>query len=196
MNLPSIQPASWRLTSGIPHHIIPNELRNFLLDPGSTTRRMQREYASQIKVKLLKQAWCYPYYQEAQHLQIPLRQYAFIRETYLSCQGKTWMYAKAIFPQYFFIGKNQRLLKELDQRPLGKLLFRDPSMRRSEFEIALLQPHHLEYQWATQKTLNSLTTTQPTQLWARRSIIQLQAKPLLLTEIFFPEFFQLVKTKP
>ena len=183
------QPAPWRLASCISHHIIPNELRDFLLDPGSTTRRMQREYASQTKVQLLKQNWSYPYYQEAEQLQIPLRQYAFIRETYLSCQGKTWMYAKAVFPQYFFTGKNQRLLKELDLRPLGKLLFRDPTMQRSEFEIALLKTHHLEYQWATRNILK------PTQLWARRSMIQLQTKPLLLTEVFFPEFFKLVKAK-
>src|SRR5690348_9034397 len=132
MNLYTTQPAAWRLARCIPQYIIPSQLRDFLLDPGSTTRRMQREYAAQVKVNLLKQAWRYPHYQEAQQLKIPLRQHALIRETYLNCQDKIWMYAKAVFPSYLFTGKTSRLQTELDLRPLGKLLFRDPTMQRSE----------------------------------------------------------------
>jgi chorismate--pyruvate lyase len=189
MNLPVIQAADWCLASCIPRHIIPQQLRDFLLDPGSTTRRMQQEYAAQTKVKWLKQNWCVPHYKEAQHLYIPVQQQALIRETYLSCQGKTWMYARAVFPQKLFTGKTRHLLQQLDSRPLGKLLFSDPTMQRSEFELALLQPWQLEYQWASQHY------TVYEALWARRSIFRLQQKPLLLTEVFFPEFFKLVKVK-
>jgi len=189
MILSVAQPAHWRFARCIPHYMIPNQLRDFLLDPGSTTRRMQQEYAAQIQVDLLKQAWYYPHYLEAQPLKIPLRRKALIRETYLSCQNKIWMYARAVFPDYLFTGKTRYLLAELDQRPLGKLLFREPTMQRSEFEVALLQPHHLEFQWATQQR----NTT--SHLWARRSIFKLHQKPLLLTEIFFPEFFELVRVK-
>ncbi len=96
------------------------------------------------------------------------------------------MYARAVFPADFFTGKNHSILAELDSRPLGKLLFRDPALRRSEFEIALLQPRHLEYQWAVQQQ------AAPATLWARRSIFWLQEKPLLLMEVFFPDFFELM----
>ncbi len=189
MNLQTKLPTPWRFARCIPHSNIPNELRDFLLDPGSTTRRMQREYAAQTKVDLLKQEWCYPHYQEAKLLNIPLRQNALIREVYLSCQNKIWMYAKTTFPSYLFTGKTTHLLTELDQRPLGKLLFRDPTMRRTEFELVLLKPHHEEYQWAIQRY------AAPDSLWARRSIFWLQGKPLLLMEVFFSGFFELVKVK-
>lgn len=189
MSLPANQAASWQLASSISRHIIPKRLRDFILDPGSTTSRMQQEYAAQTKVEWLKQNWCVPHYQEAQQLHIPTYQQALIRETYLSCQGKTWMYARAVFPQKLFTGNTQHLQQQLDCRPLGKLLFSDSTMQRSEFELALLQPWHLEYQWALQryKVYEAL--------WARRSIFRLQQKPLLLTEIIFPDFFKLVKVK-
>src|SRR4051812_44437569 len=133
------QTALWRLAHCMPHSIIPNQLRDFLLDPGSTTHRMQREYASQTKVNLIWQDWRIPHQQEATLLQLPLRRNALIREVYLSCQNKIWMYARGVFPARLFTGKHRKLLAELDTRPLGKLLFSDPTMRRSEFEIALLQ---------------------------------------------------------
>lgn len=193
------KPVTWRKACNISHHIIPSELRDFLLDPGSTTKRMQREYATQTKVTLLTQQWLYPHYHEAQLLNIPLRQYALIREVYLSCQDKIWMYARTVFPNHFFTGKNTRIKHELDHRPLGKLLFRDPTMQRSEFELALLNPEHLEYQWAMQQhtpeTADLHLGTQSNLLWGRRSIIHLQQKPLLLMEIIFPTFLELKKVK-
>lgn len=189
MSLPIKKSVTWRHARCIPQQIIPSELRDFLLDPGSTTHRMQREYAAQTKVNILNQQWRCPHHQEAQQLHIPLRQHALIREVYLSCQNKIWMYAKTIFPKYFFTGKNQRLEYELDHRPLGRLLFRDPTMQRSEYELAILNPNHVEYQWATQQQTGMRSNI----LWARRSIVKLQNKPLLLIEIFFPAFLELKK---
>ncbi len=61
----------WRSARSIPHHAIPATLRDFFLDPGSTTQRMQDTYAVQVKVQLLKQAWECPRYQEARQLAIP-----------------------------------------------------------------------------------------------------------------------------
>jgi len=185
----SINNVKWKNLDSLHTQQIPVSLRSFLFDIGSTTRRIQREYGVTTKVNILRQDWRTPSFNEAQKLRIPRCQSTLIRETYLSCQDKIWMYARAVFPQKLFVGKMRSLLYKLDEQPLGKLLFCEPSMQRSEFEFAALCSRHAEYQWATQQQ------AAPNLLWARRSIFLLQAKPLLLTEVFFPAILELERRK-
>jgi chorismate--pyruvate lyase len=78
------------------------------------------------------------------------------------------MYARSVFPESTLQGNTRYLRYALDERPLGDLLYRDPTLKRTDFEIACLKDIYL----------------QP--LWARRSAFFIQNKPILLTEVFMP----------
>jgi chorismate--pyruvate lyase len=177
--------AHWRLARGLRHQQIPAYLRDWVLDPGSTTRRIYQAFGVAQKIRMIQQGWCAPHPSEAGLLNLPLRRRALIREVELSCQDQVWMVARTVFPAQTLKGKQgSRLAYYLDERPLGSLLFREPTTQRSEFELAVLQPQHFEYQWAIR--------SQPEHdlLWARRSIIWFDHKPLLLTEVFLPDLLK------
>jgi chorismate--pyruvate lyase len=68
-------------------------------------------------------------------------------------------------------------LRHLDNRPLGALLFADPTMRRGAMEIGRIP--------ATQVPGGQGGDAR---LWGRRSLFYLDGKPLLVSEIFLPGF--------
>ena len=66
------------------------------------------------------------------------------------------------------------------------MLFKDPTLQRSAFEIARLQRGdrwHAKAQHVIQDILPDL--------WARRSLFSLRGNSLLLTEIFLPDIVTL-----
>lgn len=138
-----------------------SQIDGWLLDPSSTTQRV-KSIAGGFCVRVLMQAWLLPSHSEASLLGIPQYEVALIREVELSCGDEVWMYGRSVFPNNTLTGKEKRLYK-LGNQPLGEVLFADPTMRRSDFELARLA-----------------------NLWARRSVFYLSEKPLLLTEIFLP----------
>jgi len=69
----------------------------------------------------------------------------------------------------------------LGKKPLGAVLFADPSMVRSGIEIAKLSPGQPLFTRAT-ASLSQL----PTHIWGRRSAFFLKHRPLLVSEIFLP----------
>lgn len=177
---PNYHPATWRLARCVSATKIPPALREWLLDAGSTTRRIKQIFGAPSEVRIIKQQWLVPHPSEAAILHLPLRTNALVREVELSCKGTVWMVARAVFPAVTLQGRRGcRLAAQLDERPLGPLLFRDTTLQRSEFELAILQPQHFEYQWAMGEK------HQAENLWARRSVFWLANKPLLLTEVFF-----------
>jgi chorismate--pyruvate lyase len=77
-------------------------------------------------------------------------------------------------------------LARLNNRSLGSVLFKDPTLYRSPFEIALFTQ---EMEWH-QKVLSSVKRELST-LWARRSLFRIREKPLLLIEVFLPDLLTL-----
>ena len=69
----------------------------------------------------------------------------------------------------------------LGTRPLGELLFADPSMRRETMEIAVLGRGTALYRLALRGV-----PVRPTAIWGRRSVFRLDRQPLLVNEIFLP----------
>ena len=103
-----------------------------------------------------------------------------MREVELLCHNEPWVYARSVFPQTTLTGR-LRSLKKLDTRPLGALLFNDPTMKRSHFEIAALSNPELA---------NYFTSSSNDFAWARRSLFFLDEKPILVAEIFLPALEQ------
>lgn len=162
-------------------HDLPNGLGDWLLHPHSFMQRLRQKGALQPRVKLLRQSWQFPTMEEKRILGMKTRAYALIREVLIYSEGKKWMYARTVFPRKTLTGK-QLCLARLKNRSLGSVLFKDPLLKRSPFDVACLSRDMLLHQYVSH-TANIKVDT----LWARRSVFTLHDKPLLLTEVFLPD---------
>ena len=154
--------------------------RSWLLDQGSLTKRLIQASGGDFQVRKLFQGWQRPTRSEAQCLGLEPRQLALVREVELICKGVPWVYARSVFPQHTLTGR-LRSLKKLDTRPLGALLFSNPTMERTHFEIAALSNKRLQNYFSEQSEGFA---------WGRRSLFFLDEKPLLVAEIFLPALEQ------
>ena len=158
---------------------MPVNLRSWLRDKSSLTQRLILASDKQFHVQVVRQTMGKPFLGEAQLLGTKPHQQALIREVILFGKGQPWVYARSILPVSSLKGRLKRLRK-LDERPLGALLFSDPSMRRGPLEFAALQ--------AAQITIPAELAIFDTLLWARRSVFYVADKPLLVNEVFLPTF--------
>lgn len=147
-----------------------------MLDRGSLTDRLVRATSGDFRVQILRQDWQRPQLSEAKRLGIKAGQVALVREVLLVCHGQPWVYARSLFPLATLSGP-LRHLRRLDNRSLGSLLFNDPSMKRTMFEVAALESRRI-------KALVHLIPQDI--LWGRRSLFYVKNKPLLVTEVFLP----------
>jgi chorismate lyase len=157
--------------------------RSWLLDQGSLTQRLINASNGAFQVRKLRQGWQQPTCSEARCLGLKPRQLAIVREVELLCHGEPWVYARSVFPQQTLIGR-LRSLKKLDTRPLGALLFSDPTMKRTHFEVAALYNAQLA-NYFPNDTDNSENFA-----WGRRSLFFLDKKPILVAEVFLPAMEQ------
>jgi len=171
--------AHWQSYRRLPAYAVPARWRHWLLDRGSLTQRLVAASANQFRVRILTQGIAKPRRTEAKALGIPRHQLAVVREVILYGKNQPWVYARSVLPLSSLTGHLARLRK-LDERPLGALLFADPSMRRGKLELANVQPSKV----ALPLELGIFDTP----LWGRRSVFYVADKPLLVSEIFLPTF--------
>jgi chorismate--pyruvate lyase len=161
---------------------IPVRLCSWLLDPASLTLRLQRLCPGRFRVRVLSQGWGSPRLDEAQVLGMRHGERAVIRQVHLLCGNHPWIYARTIIPATSMRGKLQRLA-HLGTRPLGAMLFADPGMQRGVVELANIKPGEALFSDAIRHM-----SRQPGNIWGRRSVFRMADKPLLVSEIFLPEF--------
>lgn len=166
----------------IPSRRPPPEVAPWLLDSGSLTTRLVKVSGGNFAVRVLHQGWGRPTADEAELLGLPHGQYAWLRETALLCHGQTWVYARSVMPLKTLSGK-LRFLQRLKNSSLGALLFRDPSLTRSRFQIAQLPLGDLPLQ-----RIGLTATDNDARVWGRRSLFQFHGRPILVGEIFLPTF--------
>ena len=129
---------------------------------------------------MLAQSWVVPQRNEAQHLGMRAGSTGFVREVQLLCNDVPWVYARTVIPRTTLTGPRRRLTR-LRTRPLGAVLFADPTMQRGPVEIACITPCDRLHPAAT-RHLEVL----PEAIWGRRSVFTLGGKPLLVSEVFLP----------
>jgi chorismate--pyruvate lyase len=151
--------------------------RNWLADQGSLTQRLVAASNGRFDVRIIRQRYGRPTINEARALGLPLRQCALIREVVLSGNHVPWVYARSVLPLATLTGR-LRALGKLDNRPLGALLFADKTLRRGAIDIARIPEGMIP---------EKLAQNAPW-LWGRRSLFYLDDKPLLVSEIFLPDF--------
>jgi chorismate--pyruvate lyase len=173
-----------RKTSWQPFNALLNppaaDLSEWLRDPASFMQRLKRHGILGAKIQVLNQGWKLPSLEERKLLSLRERHLAMVREVLIASVEGQWMFARTIFPASTLTGKEQKFLR-LKNRPLGTMLFSDPSMRRSEFYFARLQAGS---DW--HKRTAEHVAIAGKDCWARHSVFHISNKPLLLTEVFLP----------
>ncbi len=170
----------WQTSRRLRRHSVPISLRDWLLEPGSLTRRLRARCGGGFHVQVLQQGLARPLRSEAQALGRPLHELALIRQVHLCCDEATWVFARTVIPLRSLQGGLKRI-DRLGSRPLGELLFSDPQMCRGEIEVAQLRPGHRLH------PLSAANDSTP--LWGRRSVFTLYTQPLLVSEFFLPQLW-------
>ena len=173
------QEPSWRSLLSHSDRSVPKQWRDWLLDTGSLTQRLIDASNNSLTVQILNQRIDIPRFTEQRALKLPPRRLTMIREVVLLANLTPWVYARSIIPLTTLTGR-LRKLRQLDNQPLGALLFRDPTMTREAVEVAC----HTNINAKLPTALGDIQKS----LWGRRSVFRLDAKPLLVSEIFLPDF--------
>ena len=169
---------AWRALHRYTRAGLPPAIRPWLLDPGSLTARLITASGGNFRVKVLQQSWQRPRFSERRLLGMDDREWGIVREVELRCNDEPWVFARSVIPASSVQGR-LRHLRKFRNSALGAMLFSDPGMSRTPYEIALLDgcsvaiPSRLRCDDA---------------LWGRRSCFYLNGLPLMVSEIFLPAF--------
>ncbi|MDJ0834267.1 MAG: chorismate lyase [Gammaproteobacteria bacterium] len=177
------QSSRWLLPAQTLKHRISPGILSWLNDAGSLTRRLKHYCPQQFSVELLAEEWVRPDPSEAQLLGIPTSQRVLLRQVHLKCSDQLCVYARSVIPLQTLQGKHRRL-RYLGTRPLGEYLFRSPTLLRKRIEWSCLTPSSGLYRIAM---AGQAEAKDP--VWGRRSLFQIDAKPLLVSEFFLPVLF-------
>ena len=156
----------WQAPSGI---TIPNaQLKNWLLDTGSLTERVQ-SLSDHFSLELIGQRTQIPHDNELSLLHNNGNTSYQAREILLCGNHQPWVFARSIIPQALVDSE----LSDLGREPLGKRLINDTRFTRSQFQLCTAQ--------ASQFGINSDQT-----LWGRRSLFTLDNYSMIVAEVFLP----------
>ncbi|MEM9254419.1 MAG: chorismate lyase [Pseudomonadota bacterium] len=169
---------SWRPLRQFTSDRLPAATRVWLTDDGSLTARLISLNAGTFRVQRLYQGWEVPRLSERVLLDMPDRRLSMVREVVLTLAGTPVVFARSVFPFDTLTG-NLGHLRRLRNKSLGAILFRHPNMHRRPFELALM-PGNSRYIPA------HLHQTRPA--WGRRSRFDIEAKQLLVSEVFLDTF--------
>ena len=114
----------------------------------------------------------------------------YIRETYLGDVGNPLVYARVTMPESTYVA-NKENLENLGNRPIGEtLLYKDPSLSRSEFEVKrVTQDDELLFNTLVHSNFYraEIGSSRETEMWARRSVFTISGNQMLITEVFMPD---------
>lgn len=172
----------WQLLAQIPRGQRPSAaLVEWLTNPESLTAALVAKSQGQFQVRVLRQCLAVPKLHERKILGMKRPARALIREVILMGQGEPWVFARSVLPLSSLTGRLRHLRKQ-GTRPLGAFLFSQPNLARGPLTIAAIS--------ANQAYLPELLygANPAALLWGRRSVFSVDAKPLLVSEVFLPQF--------
>lgn len=155
-----IKPIQWHPMEQLS---LSKSVASWLMEQGSMTQRFE-QHCDHVHVE--PQQTCFIHHDQlgddAKHL--PINQRYWLREIILFGDGIPWLLGRTIIPEGTLSGPEQALIN-LGTVPLGRYLFNNSNheLTRDFIQIGLQDD-----------------------LWARRSLLRLSNKPLLLTEVFLP----------
>jgi chorismate--pyruvate lyase len=173
----------WRNSFRLNRGQLPAQWRDWLLDRSSLTLRLQRACPGSFRVEVVSQRMEPPLLSEARALRRPPQELALVRQVRLCCGEQPWVFARTVIPLPSLRG-GLRQLALLGNRPLGSVLFADPTMHRSAVEVTRIGRGKRLFARAMVGVTDGYSEAQ--EIWGRRSVFTLQGQPLLVSEFFLP----------
>jgi chorismate--pyruvate lyase len=164
---------------------LPRELRGWLADQGSLTRRLKQR-CQHFSVQPVRVGFIRPNQDEHSALQLPADQLAYIREVVLHCNGQPVVFAHSVVAAHSLRGPWAAVTR-LGSRPLGEALFSNPRISRGCLQYRRISARHSLARQA--KRAGIPLSAGP--VWARRSLFTLRGHPLMVTEVFLPEILSI-----
>ncbi|MBW7981856.1 chorismate lyase [Enterobacillus tribolii] len=144
--------------------------RSWLSECGSMTARCER-HCRRFTVHLQREAFIARDELSEELTQLPDCAHYWLREVTLCGDGVPWIQGRTLVPETSLSGE-MRTLMSLGTVPLGRFLFSTDTLARDYIQVGV----------------------QDETLWARRSRLRLEGKPLLLTELFLADAPMYVET--
>lgn len=157
-----------------------SEVRSWLFDQGSLTRRLTALSADAFSVLPLVQGWQTLREDECRALQLAEGSVGWVREVYLCGNGQPWVFARSVASRQALQASGLDL-ESLGSRSLGELLFSD-SDSDSAFSRGELQADRYPAAWLP-------SAVREENLWARRSCFIRGPLGVLVMEAFLPAFW-------
>ncbi len=170
----------WRAQRYLFSGRVPDDIAPWLFDATSLTARIIAACHGPFRVEVILQAWLRPMLNEQQCLKIGDGHNALVRQVYLYCNDIPWVFARTVIPRATLSGKEKHLV-QIQNKPLGAVLFAEPTLQRSEVEVAEIRRGQRLFDTATARL-----DYDPVSIWGRRSVFYMHDKPLLVSEIFLP----------
>lgn len=155
-------------------------LRNWLLDTGSLTERLQ-SHCRQFDVNLLFQDYGSIGENERTLLYGEMTEEpeaTQIREVILKGNNRPWVFARSLMPASF-LTEGLSELATLGNQPLGKIIFNDPRFKRQAFQLVECK--------VSGNLQRALQIRADHSLWGRRSLFHFQHFRIMVAEVFLPE---------
>ena len=150
-------------------------LKNWLLNTGSLTERLQ-DYCHTFQLEVIGYQNESVSLADAEEIDCA-PSVVIVREVILSGDDVPWVFAHTIMPQALFEdGVND--LANLQDRPLGSVIFNDPKFLRQPFELIALPVDN--------SLLSDLRIAVSQPVWGRRSIFNYQEYKMMIAEVFLP----------
>ena len=163
-----------RLPGASPH------IQAWLSDGGSLTRALIASCRGRFQVDLIAQGRGPALPGEAALLDAGPAQATLVREVRLYCGSEAYVFARTLIPMQSLRGPMYALTR-LGRRPLGEVLFSDPTTRRLRVEVARITPRHRLFARATSHLERS-----PEALFGRRTLFEYGGERILVNELFLP----------
>jgi len=156
-------------------------LHAWLSDRGSLTRSVIASCRGRFRVELVFQGHAAALPSETRLLDDGPARATLVREVRLYCGRNAAVFARTLIPLGSLRGP-VHALTQLGQRPLGEVLFADPTTRRLRVEVARITPRHRLFRRATAHLRH-----RPVALWGRRTLFDFRGERILVNELFLPD---------
>ena len=165
--------------------------RYWLSRPGALTVGLRS--LGKLELTVLRERFLQPCPDERAVMRLPARAPARVREIQMTVNGVVCVVARSVLSRQGWAGPWQAL-RQLGGRPLADLLYDDPLVTRSVFQMAHLRsPHPLAR--LSDRHLEASPYWRHQSYWSRRSVFWRNGQPLLVAECFLPSFWELLSVK-
>ncbi len=183
----SIYSSIWRPQ---PPTSLSNLQRYWLKRPGILTKGLRQ--VGSLKINVLKECIESLSLEESLAINQPINTPVWVREIVMRIDDIPCVWARSLTP-LTASHSTWKGIRRLNTRPLAEILYHDPTIQRSAFEVASI---YRSTQIARSQRKYFPTNKELSLNYARRSIFYKKHQPLMVIECFLPAFWQLLEHRP